>query len=186
MEIETMTTTENNWVNEVGAPAMASIREMVAALECDYDRLEELRDERDAFEIENPSAPDETVSATPESVAAWAEANPGDAAELAELEEAAGDCTDREDAEQRIHDDPLSLQFRSGWESSKEDFEPAEFELLLTTGGPAVRILGEIQDGEAHRAWLEVQDWGKPWTHYYEADTADVLLTYCRCFCFEQ
>jgi len=33
-----------------GKCAMDSIREMVAALECDYDRLEELRDElQDAF-----------------------------------------------------------------------------------------------------------------------------------------
>lgn len=180
-----MSRNDENWVESVGKPAMSSIREMVAALECDYDRLQELRDERDSFEIENPSACDETVSATAESMAAWAEENPGEAEELKDLEEAAGDCESREDAEQRIQEDPLSLQFRSGWVQSKEDMEPEEFELLLTTGGPAVRILGEIEGGEAHRAWLEVQDWGKPWTHYYEPDCDELLLTYCRCFCFE-
>lgn len=138
---------------------MASIREMVAALECDYDRLEELRDADERTDEENE--------------------------ELAELQGAAGECEDREQAEQRIHEDPLSLLYRSGWVESKDDMEPEEFELLLTTGGPAVRILGEIRDGEPRRAWLEVQDWGKPWTRYYEAGCDELLMAYCRCFCME-
>jgi len=33
----------------VGAPAYSAIAEMVAALQCDRERLEELRDERDAW-----------------------------------------------------------------------------------------------------------------------------------------
>ena len=32
-------------LEEVGVCALASIRELVAALDCDYDRLEELRDQ---------------------------------------------------------------------------------------------------------------------------------------------
>lgn len=170
---------------ETGKGALASLRCMVAALECDYDRLEELREERDNFEIENPSAPDETVSATDESAAAWANENPDDAEELAELEAAAGECESREDAETRIQEDALSLQFRSGWVSSREEMEPEEFELLLTTGGPAVRIIGEIRDGQAHHPVLQVQDWGTPWTDYCEEGVSGVLEAYCGCFCFE-
>jgi hypothetical protein len=169
--------TDVDKLQEIGRCALASIREMVAALECDYDRLQELRDERDAYD---PG--DEETSAGPDT---WAEANPDEAEELAELEKEAGDCEDRDDAEQRIQEDPLSLQFRSGWCSSKADMEPEEFELLLSTGGPAVRILGELSGGEATRAILQVQDWGTPWTDYYEPGIGEVLMTYCGVFCFD-
>ena len=42
-------TNETNWIEEIGKPAFESIADMVAALNCDYDRLEELRDEREDF-----------------------------------------------------------------------------------------------------------------------------------------
>lgn len=152
------TDTELNWVEEIGKPAAAGIREMVAALECDYERLEELRD---SFEYDE------------------------DAEELKELEEAAGDCKDRDDAETRIQEDALSVEVRSDWCSPGEVMTAGEFMILLATGGPAVRIMGELdQHSEPSRAWLEVQDWGKPWTEYYEPGLSGVLLTYSGCFCF--
>lgn len=160
--------TTKDWVSEIGQPAAESIAEMVAALNCDYDRLEELRDDRDSHE---------------DGAKAWTEANQDEAEELAELEKAAGDCESREDAENRIMEDPLSLQVRGGWHGLGEESEDAEFELLLGTGGPAVRIMGELRDGEPYRAWLEVQDWGKPWTRYYNVESS-TLLDYCRVFCF--
>lgn len=52
--------------------------------------------------------------------------------------------------------------------------------ILLCTGGPAVRIKGELSDNEPTRAWLEVQDWFKPWTEYFEAGLSEVLLTYSQ------
>jgi hypothetical protein len=167
-------------LKEIGRGAMESIAEMVAALECDYERLQELRDERDSYD-QGRAVLDMGEDTQPRGT--WAEENPDDAAELEELEEAAGDCTDREDAEQRIQEDPLSLQFRSGWANSKEEFEVEEFELLLSTGGPAVRIIGEVRDGEPHRPRLQAQDWGTAWTDYLDQST-NVLETYCRCFCF--
>ena len=175
---------EKDWVEEVGAPAYASIADMVAALNCDYDRLEELRDERDGFTFDADvnSAPDGPGYAN--DVEAWKSENPDEAEELRELEEAAGECGSREEAEQRIQEDPLSLEFRSGWETNTGDFSAAEYNLLLGTGGPAVRIVGDIDNGEAKTAHLEVQDWFKPWTEYVPADQ-DVLLAYVRCFCFE-
>lgn len=179
-----MSKTKDEKLQDIGRNALASLREMVAALECDYDRLEELREERDSYE------PEENDDGTPildeNGVAlTWADANEDDAEELAELEAAAGECESREDAETRIQEDALSLQFRSGWVSSREEMEPDEFELLLTTGGPAVRIIGEIRDGQAHHPVLQVQDWGTPWTDYYEEGVSDVLESYCGCFCFE-
>jgi hypothetical protein len=194
--------TDTQWdkLQEIGRNAMASIAEMVAALNCDYDRLQELRDERDGYEPECICKADEHGPDTcdhdcgcPECwdtwddgfrKSQWAKDNADDAEELAELTEAAGECESREDAEQRIQEDPLSLEFRSGWVSSKDEMEPEEFCLLLSTGGPAVRIIGEIRDGEPHRPVLQTQDWGTVWTEYTNADR-DVLLDYCRVFYFD-
>lgn len=162
-----MSTTKSNWVEEVGAPAYAALVERVAALECDYDRLEELGTEYTNNLIDK-------LIETPE------------ATELVELREAAGECASREEAEQRIHEDALSVEVRSGWyipDGDCPDDSAAEFQILLTTGGPAVRIMGELSDREPWRAWLEVQDWGKPWTQYFKANQ-DILLAYASCFYF--
>lgn len=169
-------TIERDWVKEVGEPAYSSVAEMVAALKCDYDRLEELREERDEWQADadDPLSP---------RYGKWAEQYPDEASELKELEDAAGECKDEDDATQRILDDALSVEVRSGWESSASEFTAAEFQILLTTGGPAVRIMGEVDGGEPTRAWLAVQDWGKPWTQYFPADEK-VLLAYARCFYF--
>jgi hypothetical protein len=89
-----------------------------------------------------------------------------------------------EEARQAIEEDPLSLQVRSGWVSPGEPMTAEEFELLLGTGGPAVRIIGELDShGEPDRARLQTQDWFTPWTDYFGA-SQDTLLAYCRCFYF--
>ena len=166
-------TTETDWVEKIGEPAYASLAEMVAALNCDYDRLEELRDD-----VSNYEQTSQTLSQREE----WAEANPEDAEELKELEEAAGECKDQDEARERIEEDALSVEVRSGWKTPGSDLTPAEYCLLLGTGGPAVRIVGDLnQHNEPTSARLEVQDWFKPWTEYVPADE-DVLLTYARCF----
>lgn len=176
---------ETDWAEKIGKPMLGNLRDMVAALECDYEKLAELRETRDDYEI--PGMEDAPVLVEADRRAAWAEANPDDAEELAELEEAAGDCKDRDDAETRIHEDPLSIQVRSDWEDSAESFTASEFQILLSTGGPATRIMGELDaNGEPCRAWLEVQDWFKPWTEYHVSGGMDTLLTYARCFSFGQ
>src|ERR1035437_4802354 len=74
----------------------------------------------------------------------------------------------REAAEQTIHEDALSVQVRSGWYqlgAAIEDTGPFEYEILLCTGGPACRIVGDLSEhGEPETARLEVQDWFQPWT----------------------
>lgn len=91
---------------------------------------------------------------------------------------------DRDDAEQRVQEDALSVEVRSGWHTPGGDYPgAADFRILITIGGPAVRIMGELEDGEPTRAWLEVQDWGTPWTQYFGA-SQETLLAYARCFYF--
>lgn len=160
-------TTKNETLSEIGRNAYSSLADMVSALSLDWDRLEELRSERDDWDENTP----------------WEEVQVEEAAELAELEEARGEAEDFDDAQQRISEDPLEVTVREGWHEPGAECEPGEFCILLTTGGPAVRIMGELDNGHPTRAYLQVQDWGTPWTDYLEADS-DVLLTYAQQFYF--
>lgn len=93
---------------------------------------------------------------------------------------------DEEEARQAINEDPLSVQVRSGWANSPEEMEAEEFEILLCTGGPACRIIGELDHGEPDNANLEYQDWFTPWQRYCATTTEEdeALLTYARQFYF--
>jgi hypothetical protein len=170
--------TKERDLQEIGAAAYSSILDMVNALECDWDRLAELKEQSELMDWE--------------------------AEELAELVAMAGEAESREDAEQRIQEDPLSIEVRSGWVSPShaslstgDRMQAEEFCILLSTGGPAVRIMGELDENcEPYRAWLEVQDWFTPWTQYFGTTSRsdpgmlenqasqDVLLTYARQFYF--
>lgn len=72
-----------------------------------------------------------------------------------------------EAAEQAVHELPLSLLVRDGWRQLGADAgAPEEFELLLATGGPAVRIWGELDEyaqPKEDRCFLQWQDWFTPW-----------------------
>jgi hypothetical protein len=98
------------------------------------------------------------------------------------------DYHDEEKAREYIHQDALSLEVRDGeWHAPGEDqYSPTQFNILLTTGGPALRIMGELDfTQEPRRAWLEYQDWGTPWTEYHGDNASqEALLTYARCFYF--
>lgn len=91
---------------------------------------------------------------------------------------------DEDSAREDIQNSALSLQVRSGWVTPGEEMNAEEFEILLTTGGPALRIRGELNEHkEPDRAWLEYQDWGTPWTQYFDVEQ-DTLLTFCQQFFF--
>jgi hypothetical protein len=81
---------------------------------------------------------------------------------------------------------PLSVDIREGWKSPGEgaSLEPTEFQILLSTGGPALRIMGELNHGEPSRCWLEHQDWGTPWSRYFSrsAERASALLWFASLF----
>lgn len=171
--------TSDESLKETGRCAAAAIVEMVAALECDYGRLSEAREELEdtaRYITETPITSDASAH-----IVRAGELN----VEIADLERKAGECTSREDAIERIQEDALSVEVRGGWYSiTDERPAPEEFNILLSTGGPASRIRGELYGGEPVRAWLDVldvQDWGAPWTRYFDIDQ-DTLLSYARCF----
>jgi hypothetical protein len=164
-----MKTQDNHGLDQAHMKA-ASIAAMVAALTCDYERLQELRDEREAFEDNS------------EALAQWTDEN---ADELNDLEHAAGDCTEEEEARTRIQEDPLSIEVRSGWIQSGGEMEATEFRIVLCTGGPHVEIMGELDAyQQPRRAWLQYQDWGTPMTQFFNIEQS-TLLTYCQEFYFE-
>ena len=143
----------------IGASAYASIVRMVERLDPDFwDRLEELREVEDR---------------TPE-----------DDAELAKMEAIREHCEDDDEARDTILEDALSVEVRSGWHTPGDSSADNEYCILLSTGGPASRIVGDLnQWKEPASATLQVQDWGTPWTDYREADQ-DTLLKYADCFHF--
>lgn len=84
----------------------------------------------------------------------------------------------REDTTQEIEEYPLSVQVRSG--------KPAEYEILLSTGGQASRIIGTLSEHcEPESASFEFQDWFKPWTAaQLSGAKRDLLLDFASHFYF--
>ena len=93
---------------------------------------------------------------------------------------------DEDEARERIQEDPLSVQVRSDWHNPGERGESLEYEILLCTGGPACRIIGDLgQYNEPDSVSIEYQDWFTPWNDYpLSSEEEETLLTYARQFYF--
>lgn len=93
---------------------------------------------------------------------------------------------DADAALEAITESPLSVEVRADWHipGSEAAGTPEEYKILLTFGGPALRIIGKLdQSGEPESARLEYQDWGTPWTNYGDKPGLNAaLLTYARQF----
>ena len=141
--------------HEQAIAQMEYIEKLLAAYNMDWDLYADLRD------CDQPDLDEDDLS------------------ELQALTEQADDCESQDEALERLESNPLDIRFRSDWESYTSDLTPSEFSILLCTGGPAVRILGELDDnGYPYRAWVEYQDWGTPWS---ELDSyQSVALEYAR------
>jgi hypothetical protein len=97
-----------------------------------------------------------------------------------------------EEAERAIHEDALSVEVRTDWFSPSDvpAAAIAEYRILLSWGGPAVQVRGDLDEhGEPKTARLQMQDWFIPWTDVHWGDLGDtnaedILLTFARCFYF--
>lgn len=107
---------------------------------------------------------------------------------VALLDDSDNNDENREEALEAIQNDPLSVEVRSGWHSVGSIHPPEEFCILLCWGGPACRIIGELDEyAQPEKPRLEYQDWFTSWTEYpltEEEETA--LQTYCEQFYFEE
>lgn len=160
-----------------------TIVELITALNCDFDRLEELRDELKDLDVAVRDADgDEELADAIKARDDWTSEY---AEELAELSEEAGEFTDRDEVMERIQEEPLEIQVRGGWRSPGEDSEDDEFYILLSTGGPACRIIGELDSGSPSRPRLQYQDWFVPWTELIcTGSHHEALEAFCECFFF--
>lgn len=151
------------------------IRDLVAALNCDYDRLEELRELRQSHA---------TLAEGVDSL--WEETYEEEPVELAELEKEAGDCENYDDAERAVLENALSVEVRSGWAPVGEVFEPEEYRIELCTGGPHVEIVGDLNIyGEPTTAQLFYQGWGTDRKEFHVTGVdAATLLVYVGVFYF--
>lgn len=139
-----------------------NVVDMVAALECDFMRLDELQ----------------AVTANGENL------EEGEFQELQELLSEANGCADEDKALEAIEQDALSVDVRNGWHIPGDESEPTEYRIVLCTGGPHVEIRGDIsQHGEPESAELYYQDW---FTGLQRLPTnsaeQDALLKYAGCF----
>lgn len=72
-----------------------------------------------------------------------------------------------ERVEDAMREQVLSVEVRSDWAPAGEMPAPAEFRILLSTGGPACAVFGTLDaHGEPDPYSLQIcwQDWGTPWT----------------------
>lgn len=106
-------------------------------------------------------------------------------------EEFDGETFEDSDAlRERLLEMPLAIEMRDGCrpagDASLNDGDQ-EYRILLTMGGPALRITGDLgAHGEPETARLEYQDWGTPWTDYTLAKAeAARVLTFTSLFYFE-
>ena len=109
---------------------------------------------------------------------------------VAALKEAQDTCNDEayEEAREAIQGGPFSVQVRGGWyDPTEKSLGPEEFSLLLCGGGPAVRVIGDLDDNcQPITARLQYQDWFVPWADFYceREEDEEMLLEYCRQFYF--
>ena len=91
-----------------------------------------------------------------------------------------------DDAYHAIIEHPLSVLMRSGWVEYGAEIKPEEYEILLCWGGPAVRIVGDLNEHfEPESAHIEYQDWFTPWGRYpLTVNEECILLEYAQQFYF--
>ena len=96
------------------------------------------------------------------------------------------DYNQQDELRESILNNALSVEFRSGGYSSPEDEKKAEeFRILLAWGGPALRIIGELDDYGPVNPKLQFQDWGTLWTDFeITEDQQKALNWFCNCFYF--
>jgi hypothetical protein len=104
--------------------------------------------------------------------------------------EDAQDDDAREKAEQVIREDALSVEVRSGWYSYGDTpGQPEEFKILLCWGGPAVQIVGGLnehcQPSTTEKIELQSQGWFLPWQAVtLGLEDREALVRYASVFYF--
>ena len=99
----------------------------------------------------------------------------------------------RDAISEMVVEDALEVKVKSDWHALGENPELGEYMILLCTGGPAVRIVGELESDQPMTAKLQSQSWFTPWTDYgmeyghsISTEDTEALLWYAEQFYWEQ
>ena len=101
------------------------------------------------------------------------------------------DCPhDVEEARAAITDDALTVEVRTDWHSvgAVQACKPTDYKILLCWGGPAVQIIGTLDDSnQPDSARLQYQDWFTEWMDYPLTDAeAETLVKYAQQFYYDE
>ena len=104
-----------------------------------------------------------------------------------------GEFTDPDSVNDYVVNSVLSVEVRSGWVSAGScgQMAPEEFRILLSWGGPACQIIGELDNGQVYGTpVIQHQDWGTYWTDYHpdfedDSEWEEALKWFVECFYFE-
>lgn len=100
------------------------------------------------------------------------------------------DWSRQDDIRDRILETPYSIEVRTGWRPAYREFTAQDIEevkFTLAGGGPAVRIVAQIEDSygnpEIKDIEVQVQDWFLPWRVLPVGnDTAKILEWFVQMF----
>lgn len=93
---------------------------------------------------------------------------------------------DEDSAKEELESNALSLEVRPDWHPLGDTDAPREYSILLCTGGPAVRITGNLEGDDASSAALQYQDWYTSWEDFNDMSSEEgrILLDYAQQFSF--
>lgn len=161
-------TTETNHALQNAQGWMETIHNFIIAMdEESWERREELQDrvtdeETNLSDFRKAEASDLALTSD-------------EVEELQGLNAALAEYEDVDDARTQAEESALSVELSGTWEPGAKP-EADSYIILLSTGGPALRITGNLgRYNEPSSASLEYQDWGTPWTEYREANENDLL-----------
>lgn len=92
----------------------------------------------------------------------------------------------REEAVRAIRESVLSVEVRTDWHEVGGSNQPNEYKILLTTGGPACQIVGDLDEYfQPESAVIQYQNWFTPWVDLVlDQAEEEALLAFARCFYF--
>ena len=94
---------------------------------------------------------------------------------------------DEDAARAHIAESHYGVKVRSDWHTPGDGAYHSSVEYIITLGGggPASRIIGDLEDGQPYSAHFEYQDWFKPWTKaLLSGEEEEVLLRFAKCLYF--
>ena len=88
--------------------------------------------------------------------------------------------TDENRLREQMQESALSVEIRTEWHcpgDQADGIDPGEYRIVLTAGGPACRIVGDLSAFcNPSNATIQWQDWGTPWTGVDLCDEGDINL----------